>query len=131
MNRMSIAPYEKVVQIYSDSHHINCMKSLKVIENAYEEGMIETLREIAFLDLLKYENQGTHIDPYHAKALQNFNTKFQEALSLCANEKQKSALFKIEEALNNCNALELEKYFIDGFVLGYRFLKLSSPYKKH
>ncbi|MFB4475275.1 DUF6809 family protein [Oceanobacillus caeni] len=123
MSRISIVPFDNIVKIYRDSHHRNDMEALNHLEIAYEQGMVEVLKELAYLKLLHFENQGVNYTPKQEKAIEEYEQVYSQALSLCENEQQRSAIMEVCDASNNCSALDVEKSFIDGFILGYSFLK--------
>ncbi|MCR2823793.1 hypothetical protein [Lederbergia panacisoli] len=123
MNRVSIAPYEKVIKIYSESHHENDMDALNVIDETFEQGIFEAVKEIAYLNLLKDEEQLAKLNTPEEMASKEFDLVFKKAISLCDNKQQESSLFRVEESINKCSALSLEKYYIEGFIKGYIFVK--------
>jgi len=122
MTRISIVPFDKMVKIYTDSHHSNDLEAMKHLETAYEHGMVEVIKELAFTELQKYENTVNNRLLNHDTEKEVDNA-FSHAVSLCNSNEQQNSLLDVEEAFNHRSALELEKYFIDGFILGYKFLK--------
>lgn len=48
-----MVPFDNLVRIYSETPHKNDMEAMKRLEIAFEKGMIEVLKEIAYTELLK------------------------------------------------------------------------------
>lgn len=124
MNRVSIVPFSSLLELYSKSSFTNNMEALDDLDNAFEAGMVEVLKEVAFKELIYYENDRNNERKDTAadtKAIESFRN----TMELCNNNEQKSALLDLEAALNHCTSIELEKHFIDGFILGYKFSKAT------
>ncbi|UFU00841.1 hypothetical protein KO561_07885 [Radiobacillus kanasensis] len=122
MHRLSIVPFHNVLEVYKSSHHTNDMDALKHLEKAYEKGMEEVIREIAITALLKYEEENISY-PTKEKANKEAIYTFNHAVNLCSNNELKNALFEIDSAYNHCAAIESETHFIEGFILGYKYIK--------
>lgn len=130
-NRISMVAFKSLVELYkADTDPVNSPEFVKHLDQAYDQGMSEVLREIAMTELLKYEatEQNIVID---SEADREETEAFKRAMHLCNTRAQRTALLKVDSAYNHCAALRGEHLFIEGFMRGYKFLKelgcLSPP----
>ncbi|AIF45560.1 hypothetical protein [Virgibacillus sp. SK37] len=124
MPRISVVPFSRIMEIYGNTHHRNDLEAMKHLENAYEQGMTEIIREMAYLEMLHYEKE--YVPENNHGETRNEETPFQRAIRLCDTKDQKDALFDVEAELNSFAVFEWERYFIDGFIRGYKFLKRNN-----
>lgn len=122
MSRNSMVPFKNLVEIYSQSHHKNDLEAMNHLEYAFEQGMIETLKEIAYTELVKYEKIANEIFK-NSKKDTELDSTFNRVFEVCNTENQRNAIMDLESALNHRASLDSEKHFIDGFISGYKFLK--------
>ena len=117
-----MVPFDNLVRIYCETPHKNDMEAMKHLEIAFEKGMIEVLKEIAYTELLKYEKRTDNLN-YSDNAYTELDDSLNSALEQCSTKEQEDAFFNLESALNRITVLESEKHFIGGFITGYKFLK--------
>lgn len=92
MPRISMVPFDNLVRIYSETPHKNDMEAMKHLEIAFEKGMIEVLKEIAYTELLKYENRTDNLN-YSDNAYTELDDSLNNALEQCSTKEQEDAIF--------------------------------------
>ncbi|MDQ0253052.1 hypothetical protein J2S74_000424 [Evansella vedderi] len=125
VNKISMVPFEKLLDVYFDAHNNDNMKNdpLNPFETAYENGMIEVIKEIAQTKLLQYELNRGSSSTIDRDATEHAIAAFQHAMDLASTPEQKKALMEIDSTYNRCAGKEADEYFITGFIMGYKFLK--------
>lgn len=128
--RISMINYETSDKAASKAGLSYPIENHDSVNGIYEAGMIDVLREIAVTKLYEVED-GESIelpDEYrvqvekHAAALQEIKKHLPE--------KYHSLVSAMEDAQCRITGLEMDDYFIRGFVEGYRFLRtLNSSYR--
>lgn len=96
-------------------------KHWNAINEAYEDGIKEVLRELAMIKCHQYEKGNTEneaIKEITEKVIQHENK-----IRMIFSEQDLDLLLEYESDLNHLKALECEEYFIQGFIKGYSFLK--------
>lgn len=103
-------------------------QDLDYLTSVYETGMLEILRELAEMKLLKVSHRS-----FVNERFENANNeaiKAYDDLYQCLNENQREMLMDLEAAYNYVSSCECEERFIQGFIMGYKFIKeLKTSYR--
>lgn len=101
--------------------HSGSVSYFNAVEEAYEKGMEEVLRELALIKNAQYEKHGVRTEEIEETITQVIDQYKQVASGLSGEDLDN---FKEYEAIaNHLASLESEQSFIQGFIEGYRFLK--------
>lgn len=122
--KYEMVPATKIGKIAKKSlpENISLDHTLNFGVSCYESGMIEVLKDIAFLDLEKGIDS---IKPsiYTKQLQQECQKKFQAVKEKLTSEEAEKLLLEFEDAMTSLAGSEAGDYYIMGFIRGYRYLK--------
>jgi len=111
----------KIAKI-AKSHRVSLDYALEFGAACYDAGMVEVLKGVAIEVLAR---EGSNTSKYTEKKRLAVEEKY-EALESVLNEEEKQLLEDLNDEFQDLVSAEAENHFIEGFIHGYRYLKLLS-----
>ncbi|HWO77752.1 MAG TPA: hypothetical protein VNM69_17940 [Bacillus sp. (in: firmicutes)] len=96
-------------------------KQWHAINEAFEDGIKEVLRELALIKCHQYEKK--NVESEKIKDVKEDVLQHEDDIRMAFTGRELDLIINYEDDLNHLRALECEEYFIQGFIEGYRFLK--------
>ena len=113
----------KIAEI-AKSHRVSLDYALKFGAACYDAGMVEVLKGVA-IEVLAREGNNIATSKYTKERRLAVEEKY-KALESVLNEQEKQLLEDFTDELYALMAAEAEDHFVEGFIHGYRYLKLLS-----
>ncbi|NNU94695.1 hypothetical protein ETC01_16350 [Geobacillus sp. NFOSA3] len=119
----SMVTAHKIAEI-AKSHRVSLDYALKFGAACYDAGMVEVLKGVA-IEVLAREGNNIATSKYTKERRLAVEEKY-KALESVLNEEEKQLLEDFNDEFQDLVYTEAENYFIEGFIHGYRYLKLLS-----
>jgi hypothetical protein len=113
----------KIAKI-AKSHRVNLDYALTFGAACYDAGMVEVLKGVA-IEVLAREGNNIVTSKYTKESRLAVEEKY-KALKSVLNEEEKQLLEDLNDEFQDLVSAEAENHFIEGFIHGYRYLKLLS-----
>ncbi|AEH49824.1 MAG: hypothetical protein CW346_14675 [Bacillaceae bacterium] len=113
----------KIAEI-AKSHRVSLDYALTFGAACYDAGMVEVLKGVA-IEVLAREGSNILASKYTKEKRSIVEEKY-EALKSVLNEQERQLLEDFNDEFHDLVYAEAENYFIEGFIQGYRYLKLLS-----
>lgn len=113
----------KIAEI-AKSHRVSLDYALEFGSACYDAGMVEVLKGVA-IEVLAREGNNIATSKYTKERRLAVEEKY-KALESVLNEQERQLLEDFTDELYALMATEAEDHFVEGFIHGYRYLKLLS-----